>query len=135
MSTCVPVKKPWGVWAVRLASSAAGPAVAWLQADGGREEYGTKAEARARADALNAGTRPDTRRYEPRPSADGPPYPQVRVQLTGQDGNTFAILVRCQAAMRDAGCAESEVDGFVLEAISRDYDHLLRTCTHWFDVQ
>jgi hypothetical protein len=122
------------VWAVRLASSAAGPAVAWLQTDGVREEYATKAEARARAEALNAERRPATLRYEPRAWADGPPYPQVRVQLTGQDGNTFAILVRCQTAMRDAGCAESEVDGFVVEAISRDYDHLLRTCTSWFDV-
>lgn len=135
MSVSMPVMKTWGVWAVRLASDVAGPAVAWLRADGVREKYATKAEAGARADALNAVTRPNTMRYEPRPSADGPPYPHVRVQLTGEDGNTFAILVRCQAAMRNAGCTESEVDGFVLEAISRDYDYLLRTCTHWFDVQ
>ncbi len=61
-------------------------------------------------------------------------YPQVRVQLTGEDGNAFAILGRVTKAMRKAGVSKAEIDQFQVEAMSRDYDHLLATCMAWVRV-
>jgi hypothetical protein len=62
-----------------------------------------------------------------------PRYPEVQVQLTGQDGNAFAILGRTAAALRAAGVPAEEVDSFFAEATSGDYDHLLQTTMAWVD--
>ena len=64
-----------------------------------------------------------------------PRYPSITVQLTDQDGNAFAILSRCRKAAREAGLRDSEINAFVTEATVGDYDHLLQTAIHWFDVQ
>ncbi len=61
-------------------------------------------------------------------------YPEVQVQLTGNDGNAFAILGNCQKAARRAGLTKFQVDEFVNEATSGDYDHLLQTCMKYFEV-
>ena len=62
-------------------------------------------------------------------------YPDITVQLVGQDGNAFAILGRCRAAMKKAKLPESEIDNFIKEATSGNYDHLLATCIEWFNVE
>jgi hypothetical protein len=64
-----------------------------------------------------------------------PKHPQITVQFTGHDGNAFAILGRCRKAAREAGLRDREINAFVTEATSGDYDHLLQTAIHWFDVQ
>ena len=64
-----------------------------------------------------------------------PKHPSITVQLTGQDGNAFAILGRCRKAAREAGLLDSEINAFVTEATSGDYDHLLQTAMRWFDTQ
>jgi hypothetical protein len=61
-------------------------------------------------------------------------YPEVQVQLTGNDGNAFAILGNCQKAARQAGLTKDQIDEFVNEAMSGDYDHLLQTCMKYFEV-
>lgn len=61
-------------------------------------------------------------------------YPHVTVQLTGQDGNAFFILGRVMGALRDAGVPEEEVDEFLREAKSGDYDHLLATVMKWVNA-
>ena len=58
-------------------------------------------------------------------------YPHIEVQLTGGDGNAFFILGRVQCAMEDAGLDESQINAFMEEAKSGDYDNLLRTCMKW----
>jgi hypothetical protein len=63
-----------------------------------------------------------------------PKYPDVEVQLTGDDGNAFMILAKVQKALRRAGAPPDEVKAFVAEAMSDDYDNLLRTCTRWVEV-
>lgn len=63
-----------------------------------------------------------------------PKYPNVHVQLVGQDGNAFMILGLCQRAAARAGLEKSEIDIFMQEAQSGDYNHLLNTCMEWFDV-
>ena len=60
-------------------------------------------------------------------------YPNVHVKLVGEDGNAFFILARCQAAAKDAGLPQSEIDEFMREAKSGDYDNLLCTVMDWFD--
>ncbi len=62
-----------------------------------------------------------------------PRYPDVRVQLTGEDGNAFAILGRTTGALRRAGVAPEEIDAYLAEATSGDYDHLLATTMGWVD--
>lgn len=63
-----------------------------------------------------------------------PRYPNVRVQLVGQDGNAFAILGRTKAAMRRAGVSAKEQEKFVAEATAGDYNHLLRVVMKWVDT-
>ena len=63
----------------------------------------------------------------------GPRYPEVQVQLSGEDGNAFAILGRTAAALRQAGVPQEEIDAFFAEATSGDYDHLLQTTMAWVD--
>lgn len=61
-------------------------------------------------------------------------YPDVSVQLLGQDGNAFAILGRAKKAIIKAGYGSDVVNQFRTEATSGDYDHLLRTVMEWFTV-
>lgn len=61
-------------------------------------------------------------------------YPNVKVKLVGQDGNTFMILGLCKKAARRANVPEEEIDKFREEATSGDYDHLLQTAMKWFEV-
>lgn len=63
-----------------------------------------------------------------------PIYPKVKVKLVGKDGNAFSILARCGEAARKKGVPKEEIDKFYNEAMSGDYDNLLRTCMKWFSV-
>jgi len=63
-----------------------------------------------------------------------PKYPEVTVQLAGEDGNAFAILGRVSTALRRAGHPEA-ANRFMEEATSGDYNHLLQTCMEYVDVQ
>ena len=61
-------------------------------------------------------------------------YPEIAVQLTGNDGNAYAILGAVTRALRKAGVPEEEIGKFSAEAKSGDYDHLLQTAIAWVDV-
>ena len=58
-------------------------------------------------------------------------YPQVKVELVGEDGNAFAILGRVTKAMRREHIPQAEIDMFREEATSGDYSHLLVTAVEW----
>jgi hypothetical protein len=62
-------------------------------------------------------------------------YPDITVQLTGTDGSAFAVMGRVTNALRRNRVQNSEIDEFVKEAMSGDYDHLLRTCMSWVEVE
>jgi hypothetical protein len=63
-----------------------------------------------------------------------PLYPNVHVELTGEDGNAFSVLNKVSRALRRAeGTAAS--DAFMEEATKGDYDHLLQTCFKFVDVE
>lgn len=61
-------------------------------------------------------------------------YPEVEVQLTGQDGNAFAIMGAVSKALRQAGASPVELAQYMEESMSGDYDHLLRTAMAWVSV-
>jgi hypothetical protein len=64
-----------------------------------------------------------------------PKYPNIHVQLTGEDGNAFSILGIMNKALRDAGVSGDERQLFVNEAMEGNYDHLLQTCLSWVTVE
>ena len=64
-----------------------------------------------------------------------PKYPEITVQLVGQDSNAYNLLGICRRAMKRARLPESEIEAFTQEATSGDYNHLLITCTEWFNVE
>jgi len=61
-------------------------------------------------------------------------YPDITVQLTGTDGNAFAVIGKVQMALRRARVPQEEVDAFVKEATSGDYNNVLATCMSWVEV-
>ena len=61
-------------------------------------------------------------------------YPDIHVQLTGNDGNAFVILGKVTAALKRNKVSQDEIDEFKKEAMSGDYDNLLQTCIKWVDV-
>ncbi|MCK9597643.1 MAG: hypothetical protein M0R06_01305 [Sphaerochaeta sp.] len=64
-----------------------------------------------------------------------PKYPNVKVKLSGEDGNAFAILGRVTGAMKRAGIDKAERDLFMEEAMAGDYDNLLQVCMKWVEVE
>jgi hypothetical protein len=63
-----------------------------------------------------------------------PKYPNVAVQLSGQDGNAFFIMGRVTKALAEAGVPKAERTKCQEECMSGDYDHLLQTCIKWVQV-
>lgn len=63
-----------------------------------------------------------------------PLFPHITVQLSGEDGNAFAIIGRVLAAMREDDVPKATREEFVTEATSGDYDDVLRTCMKYVDV-
>lgn len=59
--------------------------------------------------------------------------PRPVVKLVGEDGNAFFILGRVSREMRRVGWKKDEIDQFMNEATSGDYDHLLRTVIKYCD--
>lgn len=62
-------------------------------------------------------------------------FPDVTVQLTGQDGNTFMIISRTTRELKRGGATKQEQDEFMQEAMSGDYDHVLQTVMAWVNVE
>jgi hypothetical protein len=56
-----------------------------------------------------------------------------KLALVGQDGNAFVILGRAISVARKAKWTQEEIDAFLKEAKSGDYDNLLRTCMKYFN--
>lgn len=63
------------------------------------------------------------------------PKYDIPVQLSGEDGNAYAIMGRVTNALRVAGATSEEVNLYIAESTSGDYDHLLRVAMEWVDVR
>ena len=62
-----------------------------------------------------------------------PIYKDIEVQLSGEDGNAFAIISRVLMAMKHAEVPAETIKQFSDEAMSGDYDHVLQTCMKYVD--
>jgi hypothetical protein len=63
-----------------------------------------------------------------------PIYPQVSVNLLGEDGNAFVIISRVRRAMKDNRLPESAIENYTREAMSGDYDVVLQATMKYVDV-
>jgi hypothetical protein len=62
-------------------------------------------------------------------------YPEVKVRLSGQDGNVFNLIGACRRAARKAGVSVQEIEDFSTEVRkSGSYDEALRVMMAWFNV-
>jgi hypothetical protein len=62
-------------------------------------------------------------------------YPNITVQLTGNDGNAFAIMGAVRKALRRANVSSEEIAEYTAQSTSGDYDNLLVTAMDWVTVQ
>ena len=64
-----------------------------------------------------------------------PRFPDIHVQLSGEDGNVFAILGRVRKELRRGGASPEQVDEFTREVTSSgSYDGALATIMRWVNV-
>ena len=61
-------------------------------------------------------------------------YPEIEVQLTGNDGNAFAVMASVRKALKRAKVSSDEIAEYVKESTSGDYDNLLRVAMSWVTV-
>ena len=61
-------------------------------------------------------------------------YPNIKVRLSGEDGNAFAILGRVTRALRDAHVPLEERKEFQAEATKTDYNNVLQTVMRWVNT-
>jgi len=61
-------------------------------------------------------------------------FPDIEVQLSGEDGNAYVILGLVQRALRRGGATNEEVRAYFAEATADDYDHLLQVTMAWVVV-
>lgn len=62
-------------------------------------------------------------------------YPDITVKIIGANGNAFCILGICTREMRRHKLSQSEIDSFMSEATSGNYDNLLCTVMNWFNME
>ena len=63
-----------------------------------------------------------------------PRFPEVKVQLVGEDGNALFILGKVRAALQKAGVSKVDIEEYTEEATAGDYNDLLMTTMEWVEV-
>ena len=61
--------------------------------------------------------------------------PKPTVQLTGRDGNAFAIMGAEKQALQRAGYSQQQVEKYLEESMSADYNNLLVVAQKWVNVK
>ena len=61
-------------------------------------------------------------------------YPNVEVQLSGEDGNAFIMVSRTRRALRKAGVPSGEIEQFTNEVTAGNYEDVIRVVGEWVDV-
>lgn len=62
-------------------------------------------------------------------------YPNVKVKLSGRDGNAYAIMGAVSAALRTAGASKEEIQAYIDESTAGTYVELLQTAMRWVNVR
>jgi hypothetical protein len=63
------------------------------------------------------------------------PKYDVKVKLSGNDGNAFAVMGAVKSALKKAGASKDELDQYLSDSMSGDYDNLLRVAMDWVVVK
>lgn len=63
-----------------------------------------------------------------------PKYPDVEVQLSGEEGNAFMMIGKTRRALKRHGVGDEEIEQFSTEATSGDYDNVINTIGRWVEV-
>ena len=68
-----------------------------------------------------------------------PKFPGIEVRLTGHNSNPYFIVGTVKNALKQGkrdgqGVTREDIDAFVEDATSGDYDHLLQTCMRYVTV-
>jgi hypothetical protein len=63
-----------------------------------------------------------------------PKFPDVEVQLSGEDGNVFAIIGRVRRALKSAGHADAAETYSKAAMACKSYDEVLRLTMETVDV-
>ena len=61
-------------------------------------------------------------------------YPHIKVRLSGEDGNAFAILGRVTRELQRAHVPLEERKKFQAEATATDYNNVLQTVMKWVNT-
>ena len=64
-----------------------------------------------------------------------PKYPNIKAKLIGQDGNAFAIIGTVKQALRKGNAPHRDIDDFVVESMSGDYNNVITTALKWVTVK
>lgn len=56
------------------------------------------------------------------------------IDLPRTNANAFEVLARCQTAAAIAGAEQSRIQTFLEEAVSGDFEHLLRVVKTHFEI-
>jgi len=59
-------------------------------------------------------------------------YPEVKFQLVGVDSNAFGIMGAAQKAAKKAGLTEEQIEEYLTEAMSGDYNNVITTTLKYF---
>ena len=62
------------------------------------------------------------------------PKYDIEVQLTGTDGNAFAVMGKVSEALKSHGVNGREVAEYIDESMTGDYDKLLQTAMRWVNI-
>ena len=59
-------------------------------------------------------------------------YPEVQFQITDADPNAFGIMGLAQKAARKAGLTKDQIEEYIEEATSGDYNNVISTTMKYF---
>ncbi|WP_435058506.1 hypothetical protein [Streptomyces sp. bgisy060] len=65
---------------------------------------------------------------------EAPQYPDVEVQLSGEDGNVYSVIGRVQRALRRAGHHEAATEFSTAARGAQSYDEVLQLAMRTVDV-
>ena len=63
-----------------------------------------------------------------------PRFPEIRVRLTGKNGNALVLISTVIRALRRQGIDSASIKELSRDATSGDDNHVLQTCMVWVSV-
>ena len=61
-------------------------------------------------------------------------YPEIEVELSGHDGNAFAVMGAVRKALSRYGVAKDEIEEYIKQSMSGDYNNLLQVADNWVTI-